>query len=222
MPLIVKICGLSTPETLDAALGAGADMVGFVFFPPSPRHLQFDVARALGQRVRGRAQKVALTVDADPAFLQSIVEALGPDLLQLHGAESVAQITAIRRKFGLQVMKAVPISVKEDLARIGTYATVADRLLFDARAPRDATRPGGLGNTFDWHLLKNVRSGMPFMLSGGLDATNIVDALRITRATGIDVSSGVERAPGVKDVDKMIAFVRAARRAATQDVHPAA
>ena len=222
MPLIVKICGLSTPETLDAALDAGADMVGFVFFPPSPRHLQFDVARALGQRVRGRAQKVALTVDADPAFLQSIVEALGPDILQLHGAESVAQITAIRRKFGLQVMKAVPIAVKEDLARIGTYATVADRLLFDARAPRDATRPGGLGNTFDWHLLKNVRSGVPFMLSGGLDATNIVDALRITRATGIDVSSGVERAPGVKDVDKIIAFVRAARRAATQDVHPAA
>ena len=222
MPLIVKICGLSTPETLDAALGAGADMVGFVFFPPSPRHLQFDVARALGQRVRGRAQKVALTVDADPAFLQSIVEALGPDILQLHGAESVAQITAIRRKFGLPVMKAVPIAVKEDLARIGTYATVADRLLFDARAPRDATRPGGLGNTFDWHLLKNVRSGVPFMLSGGLDATNIVDALRITRATGIDVSSGVERAPGVKDVDKIITFVRAARRAAAQDVHPAA
>ena len=222
MPLIVKICGLSTPETLDAALGAGADMVGFVFFPPSPRHLQFDVARALGQRVRGRAQKVALTVDADPAFLQSIVEALGPDILQLHGAESVAQVTAIRRNFGLPVMKAVPIAVKEDLARIGTYATVADRLLFDARAPRDATRPGGLGNTFDWHLLKNVRSGMPFMLSGGLDATNIVDALRITRATGIDVSSGVERAPGVKDVDKMIAFVRAARRAAAQDVYPAA
>ena len=222
MPLIVKICGLSTPETLDAALDASADMVGFVFFPPSPRHLRFDVARALGQRVRGRAQKVALTVDADPAFLQSIVEALGPDILQLHGAESVAQITAIRRKFGLPVMKAVPIAVKEDLARIGTYATVADRLLFDARAPRDATRPGGLGNTFDWHLLKNVRSGVPFMLSGGLDATNIVDALRITRATGIDVSSGVERAPGVKDVDKIIAFVRAARRAAAQDVYPAA
>ena len=222
MPLIVKICGLSTPETLDAALDAGADMVGFVFFPPSPRHLQFDVARALGERVRGRAQKVALTVDADPAFLQSIVEALGPDILQLHGAESVAQVTAIRRNFGLPVMKAVPIAVKEDLARMGTYATVADRLLFDARAPRDATRPGGLGNTFDWHLLKNVRSGVPFMLSGGLDATNIVDALRITRATGIDVSSGVERAPGVKDVDKIIAFVRAARRAAAQDVYPAA
>lgn len=220
MSLIVKICGLSTPETLDAALDAGADMVGFVFFPPSPRHLQFDAARALGQRVRGRAQKVALTVNADEAFLQSVVEALGPDILQLHGAESVAQIAAIRRKFGLPVMKAVPIAVKDDLKRIGTYAAVADRLLFDARAPRDATRPGGLGNTFDWQLLKNV--GVPFMLSGGLDAGNVGEALRITRATGIDVSSGVERAPGVKDVEKIIAFVRTARNAATQHVHPAA
>jgi phosphoribosylanthranilate isomerase len=222
MSLIVKICGLSTPKALDAALEAGADMVGFVFFPPSPRHLQFDAARALGQRVSGRAQKVALTVDADEAFLQSVVEALHPDIMQLHGSESAAQIAAIRRKFGLPVMKAVPIAVKDDLARVGAYAGVVDRLLFDACPPRDATRPGGLGNTFDWHLLKNVRPGVPFMLSGGLDATNIGEALRITRATGIDVSSGVERAPGVKDVDKIIAFVRAARSAAAQHVHPAA
>jgi len=222
MSLTVKICGLSTPETLDAALEAGADMVGFVFFPPSPRHLQFDLARALGERVRGRAQKVALTVDADDAFLQSIVEALRPDIVQLHGSESVAQIAAIRRKFGLPVMKAVPIAVKDDLERIATYAAVADRLLFDARAPREATRPGGLGNTFDWHLLKDVQSRVPFMLSGGLDAGNVGEALRITHASGIDVSSGVERAPGVKDIDKIKAFVRAARSAAVRDVHPAA
>jgi phosphoribosylanthranilate isomerase len=222
MSLIVKICGLSTPQTLDAALDAGADMVGFVFFPPSPRHLQFDVARALGQRVRGRAQKVALTVDADDAFLRSVVEALRPDTLQLHGSESVAQIAAIRRKFGLPVMKAVPIAAKDDLESIGTYAAVADRLLFDARAPRDATRPGGLGNTFDWHLLENVRTGVPFMLSGGLDSDNVGEALRITHASGIDVSSGVERAPGVKDIDKIIAFVRAARNAAAQHLHPVA
>jgi phosphoribosylanthranilate isomerase len=222
MSLTVKICGLSTPETLDAALEAGADMAGFVFFPPSPRHLQFDLARALGERVRGRAQKVALTVDADDAFLQSIVEALRPDIVQLHGSESVAQIAAIRRKFGLPVMKAVPIAVKDDLERIATYAAVADRLLFDARAPREATRPGGLGNTFDWHLLKDVQSRVPFMLSGGLDAGNVGEALRITRASGIDVSSGVERAPGVKDIDKIKAFVRAARSAAVRDVHPAA
>jgi phosphoribosylanthranilate isomerase len=222
MSLIVKICGLSTTQTLDAALDAGADMVGFVFFPPSPRHLQFEVARSLGQRVRGRAEKVALTVDADEAFLQAIVDALHPDLLQLHGSESVAQIAAIRRKFGLPVMKAVPIAIKDDLKHIGTYAAAVDRLLFDAHAPRDATRPGGLGNTFDWHLLTDVRPAVPFMLSGGLDATNIGEALRITRATGVDVSSGVERAPGVKDVDKIIAFVRAARNAAAQHVHPAA
>ena len=222
MSLIVKICGLSTPQTLDAALEAGADMVGFVFFPPSPRHLQFDAARALGQRVRGRAQKVALTVDADEAFLQSVVEALHPDILQLHGSESVTQIAAIRRKFGLPVMKAVPIAVKDDLTHIGAYAGVADRLLFDAHPPRDATRPGGLGNTFDWHLLRIVQPDVPFMLSGGLDAVNVGEALRITRATGIDVSSGVERAPGAKDVDKIIAFVRAARSAAARHVHPAA
>ena len=222
MSLTVKICGLSTPETLDAALDAGADMVGFVFFPPSPRHLQFERALSLGERVRGRAQKVALTVDADDAFLQSVVEALRPDMLQLHGAESVARLAAIRRRFGLPLMKAVPVAVKEDLDRIGAYATAADRLLFDARAPREATRPGGLGNRFDWHLLENVRTAVPFMLSGGLDVDNVADALSITRASGIDVSSGVERAPGIKDVDKITAFVRAARAAAAQQVHPVA
>ncbi|MFY9770255.1 MAG: phosphoribosylanthranilate isomerase [Xanthobacteraceae bacterium] len=222
MSLIVKICGLSTPETLDAALDAGADMVGFVLFPPSPRHLQFDDARALGQRVRGRAQKVALTVDAEEEYIAAVIKALQPDVLQLHGFESADRVEALRLTFGLPVMKALPIAVKGDLDRIARYATVADRLLFDARAPRDATRPGGLGNTFDWHLLEDVHANVPFMLSGGLDVDNIGEALRITRASGIDVSSGVERAPGVKDVDKIIAFVRAARRAAAQQVHPAA
>ena len=222
MSLIVKICGLSTPETLDAALDAGADMVGFVLFPPSPRHLAFETARVLAGRVRGRAQKVALTVDAEEKFLQSVVEALRPDMLQLHGVESTDRVESLRSTFGLPVMKAVPIAVKDDLARIATYAAVADRLLFDARAPRDATRPGGLGNTFDWRLLQDVKPGVPFMLSGGLDADNVGEALRITRASGIDVSSGVERAPGVKDPDKIRAFIRAARMAQTRDVHPAA
>jgi phosphoribosylanthranilate isomerase len=222
MSLTVKICGLSTPDTLDAALDAGADMVGFVFFPPSPRHLQFDLARVLGARVRGRAQKVALTVDADDGYVAAIIEALQPDMLQLHGVESTDHIQALRQAFGLPVMKALPIAVKGDLDRLARYAAVADRLLFDARAPRDATRPGGLGNTFDWHLLKDVRTRVPFMLSGGLDAGNVGEALRITRASAIDVSSGVERAPGVKDIDKIKAFVRAARSAAAQHVHPAA
>ena len=222
MSLIVKICGLSTPETLDAALDAGADMVGFVFFPPSPRHLAFETARVLAGRVRDRAQKVALTVDAEEKFLQSVVEALRPDMLQLHGVESTDRVESLRSTFGLPVMKAVPIALKDDLARIAPYAAVADRLLFDARAPRDATRPGGLGNTFDWRLLQDVKPGVPFMLSGGLDADNVGEALRITRVSGIDVSSGVERAPGVKDSDKIRAFIRAARMAQTRDVHPAA
>jgi phosphoribosylanthranilate isomerase len=222
MPLTVKICGLSTPETLDAALDAGADMVGFVFFPPSPRHLGFDAARLLGTRVRGRAQKVALTVDAEDELLKSAVEALRPDMLQLHGVESADRVEALRRIFGLPVMKAVPIAVKGDLARIAQYAAVTDRLLFDARAPREATRPGGLGATFDWHLLQDVDPGIPFMLSGGLDAENIGEALRITRASGVDVSSGVEHAPGMKDADKIRAFVRAARTAQARSVHSAA
>ena len=214
MPLIVKICGLSTPEALDVALDEGADIVGFVFFPPSPRHLSHDAARSLGRRVRGRAQKVALTVDADDAVFDALVEALQPDLLQLHGKESTARVTALKERFGLPVMKAIAVETKADLAAMVPYAGIADRLLFDARAPREATRPGGLGKTFDWHLLENIDPGMPFMLSGGLDADNVADALRITRAPGIDVSSGVERAPGEKDPDKIRAFIRAARDAA--------
>ena len=221
MSLVVKICGLSTPEALDVALDAGADMVGFVFFPPSPRHLAFETARTLAGRVRGRAQKVALTVDAVDEFLQSVVDALQPDMLQLHGIESTDRVETLRLAFGLPVMKALPVAVKGDLDCVARYAAVADRLLFDARAPREATRPGGLGNTFDWRLLQDINPGVPFMLSGGLDADNVGEALRVTRASAIDVSSGVERAPGVKDPDKIRAFIRAARMAAARDVHPA-
>jgi len=222
MSFTVKICGLSTPEALDVALDAGADMVGFVFFPPSPRHLEFEVARALGRRVSGRAQKVALTVDADEAFLAAVVQTLQPDVLQLHGAESIGYVQAVRRIFGLPVMKALPIAAKSDLDRVVPYASAADRLLFDARAPREATRPGGLGNTFDWRLLQAVDPAVPYLLSGGLDAGNVGEALRITRASGVDVSSGVERAPGEKDPNKIRAFVRAARAAAADRVHSAA
>jgi phosphoribosylanthranilate isomerase len=216
MSLIVKICGLSTAEALDTALDAGADMVGFVFFAPSPRHLAFDRARALGRRVRARAQKVALTVDADDALLEGIVETLAPDLLQLHGREPPARVAALKRRFGMPVMKAISIEAKGDLAAATAYAAIADRLLFDARPPRQATRPGGLGKAFDWHLLDGLDPGVPFMLSGGLDAGNVGEALRITRAAAVDVSSGVERTPGQKDPDKIRAFVRAAREAAAQ------
>jgi phosphoribosylanthranilate isomerase len=213
MSLIVKICGLSTSEALDVALEAGADMVGFVFFPPSPRHVSFDTARALGQRVAGRAQKVALTVDADDAALDAIVASLRPDVLQLHGKELPARVWALKKRFGLPVMKAIALEAKSDLSAIETYATLADRLLFDARPPREATRPGGLGKSFEWHLLEHIEPGVPFMLSGGLNAGNVGEALRITRAPGVDVSSGVERAAGEKDFDKIRAFVRAARAA---------
>ena len=213
MTLLVKICGLSTPETLDVALDAGADMVGFMFFSASPRNVSLEQARALGKRVQGRARKVAVTVDADDALLASIIEALKPDMLQLHGQETPQRVAAVRESFGLAVMKVLPIETKSDLAAIDSYTSVADRLLFDARPPRDATRPGGLGKPFDWHLLENLNLSIPFLLSGGLHADNVAEALRVTRAPGVDVSSGVESAPGVKDPEKIRAFIRAARSA---------
>lgn len=211
MSLIVKICGLSTPETLDVALQAGADMVGFVFFPPSPRHIGLEAARELGKRAKGRAVKVALTVDADDATLANIVEALQPDILQLHGKETTARLRDIKQTFGLQAMKAIAVETPADLAALPGYAAVADRILFDARAPKGATRPGGLGAVFDWHVLENLDLKLPFMVSGGLNAGNIAEAVRVTRAGGVDVSSGVERAPGIKDPEMIRAFIRAAR-----------
>jgi phosphoribosylanthranilate isomerase len=213
MALSIKICGLKTPEALDVALDSGADLVGFVFFAPSPRHLGLEAARGLGARVQGRAGKVALTVNANDETLLAIVNALKPDMLQLHGTEPPERVAVVRSRFGLPVMKALPIAARADLSPIRLYAQVADRLIFDARAPQDATRPGGLGKPFDWSLLKDIKPGVPYMLSGGLDATNVAEALRITRAPGVDVSSGVERAPGEKDPDKIRAFIRAARAA---------
>ena len=211
MSLIVKICGLSTRETLDVALDAGADMVGFVFFPPSPRHLGLAMARDLGKQARGRALKVALTVDADDVTLANIVEALQPDILQLHGKETAARLRDIRQKFGLPVMKAIAVETPADLVSLPGYAAVSDRILFDARAPRDATRPGGLGAVFDWHVLEKLDLKLPFMVSGGLTAQNVAEAVQVTRAGGVDVSSGVERTPSVKDPEMIRSFIRAAR-----------
>ncbi|MDB5657342.1 MAG: N-(5-phosphoribosyl)anthranilate isomerase [Tardiphaga sp.] len=211
MSLIVKICGLSTPATLDAALSAGADMVGFVFFPASPRHVDLDTARLLGRQAKGRAIKVALSVDADDALIANSIDALQPQILQLHGAESVARIRDLKQKFGLPVMKAIAVATKTDLAALPGYAAVCDRILFDAKPPKDATRPGGLGEPFDWHLLEGLDLKLPFMVSGGLDAGNVAEALRVTRAGGVDISSGVESAPGIKDPDMIRDFIRAAR-----------
>jgi phosphoribosylanthranilate isomerase len=211
MSLLVKICGLSTRETLDTALGAGADMVGFVFFPPSPRHISLEVARDLGRQVARRAAKVALTVDADDATLANIVETLQPDLLQLHGQESVARLRDIRTKFGMPVMKVIPVETAADLAPLPGFAAVAERILFDAHPPKDATRPGGLGAVFDWQLLRGLDPKLAFMVSGGLTADNVAEAVRVTRAGGVDVSSGVERSAGVKDPAMIEHFIRAAR-----------
>ena len=211
MSLIVKICGLSTRETLETALEAGADMVGFVFFPPSPRHLGLAAARDLGKLVKRRAAKVALTVDADDATLEGIVEALQPDILQLHGREGVARLRDVRQKFSLPVMKAIAVESSADLASLPGYAAVADRILFDARAPKEATRPGGLGAVFDWNILENLDLEIPFMVSGGLNAGNVAEAVRVSGAGGVDVSSGVERVPGQKDPEMIRAFIKAAR-----------
>ena len=211
MSLLVKICGLSTRETLEVALDSGADMVGFVFFPPSPRHLSLEKAREFGRAAKDRATKVALTVDADDATFENIIDTLKPDLLQLHGVETTARVRDLKQKFGLPVMKALPVETTADLAALPGYAAVADRILFDARAPKGATRPGGLGASFNWHVLENLDLGLPFMVSGGMHSGNIAEAIRLTRAGGVDVSSGVERTPGVKDPDMIRDFIRAAR-----------
>lgn len=211
MSVLVKICGLSTPETLDAALEAGADMVGFVFFAASPRNVSLLVAQELRARVKGRAEVVALTVDADDLFLAGLVDVLRPDLLQLHGKETPQRVSAIHQRFAIPVMKVLPVETKADLGAVPLYTRVADRLLFDAKAPKDATRPGGLGKPFDWHLLAGLDISIPYLLAAGLDPSNVAEALRIASAPGVDVSSGVESAPGVKDPDKIRAFIKAAR-----------
>jgi phosphoribosylanthranilate isomerase len=213
MSLIVKICGLSTPESLDAALDAGADIVGLVFFPPSPRNISFEIARALGARVRGRAKKVALTVDADDPTFDAIVESLQPNLLQLHGKEPPARVSELKKRFGLPIMKALAVETKDDFEQVKNYASAGDWILFDAKAPAKATRPGGLGKPFDWTLLSGAIPGVPVMLSGGLNSANVAEALRVTRVPAVDVSSGVESAPGVKDLEKIREFVRVARQA---------
>jgi len=213
MSLLIKICGLSTPDTLDAALTAGADMVGFVFFPPSPRNLAMDQARALGAQARGRALKVALSVDADDAYIDAMVEAARPDLLQLHGKESPERVGALKRRTGLPVMKAIHVSEPADLSACPAYEGAADRLIFDARPPKGAILPGGNGAAFDWAILDHVATSLPWMLSGGLGPDNVEAALVATRAPGLDVSSGVERAPGVKDADLIARFVAQARAA---------
>ena len=210
-PRIVKICGLKTADSLAAALDAGADMVGFVFFGPSPRNVSLSDAAALGGLVKGRARKVALTVDADDALIDAISRALAPDILQLHGKETPERAAALSARTGKQIMKAVGVSERADLADVRAYEAACEWLLLDAKPPKDATRPGGNGLAFDWSILDGFAPGVPWLLSGGLNAANVADALARTHAPGVDVSSGVESAPGVKDAAAIRAFVKAAR-----------
>ena len=222
MTPIVKICGLSTATTLEAALRAGADVVGFVFFAKSPRHLGFEAARALGAQARGRARIAALCVDADDDALARIVEALAPDILQLHGRETPARVEEIGRRFACATMKAIGVAAPDDLAAAERYDGAADFLLIDAKPPKDAALPGGNGLPFDWRLASGFSPRTPWLLSGGLDPDNVAEAIALTGARGVDVSSGVESAPGIKDEAKIAAFVAAARAAfarATEGAH---
>lgn len=210
----VKICGLRTAEAMAAALEARADLVGLVFFPPSPRSVTLEEAVPLADYARGFAAIVALLVDADDALLDRIVAEVNPDMLQLHGAETPARVAAVRERTGKSVMKAVKVRSREDALAALAFRGIADLVLFDAAPPRGADRPGGHGRTFDWSLLDGVRDEVPFVLSGGLTPDNVREAIRATGATVVDVSSGVETAPGVKDAGLIRAFVRAARSTA--------
>jgi phosphoribosylanthranilate isomerase len=210
----VKICGLSTPATLDAALDAGADLVGLVHFPKSPRHLGLEAGQALSARAKGRALRVALLVDPDDATLAAVIEAFDPDLLQLHGSESPERVAAIRARYGRPVMKALGIAEEADLGALARYRTVADRLLLDAKPPKAAgSLPGGNGVAFDWRLVAGLDPDTSFMLSGGLNPDNVGTAIALTGARSVDVSSGVEVRPGEKDPARIEAFVKAARAA---------
>ena len=210
MPTEVKICGLSDEEGVDAALDAGADLVGFNFFPPSPRYVSPARAKQLADRTRGKARIVAVTVDADDAMLEKIVDAIDPDFLQLHGKESPERLAAIRARSGRAIIKAIGIAERADLAAAERYAA-AEKLLLDTKPPKNATRPGGNAVSFDWSILEGFSSPRPWLLAGGLHSENIADALGVSGATAVDVSSGVESAPGKKDAALIHAFVAAVR-----------
>lgn len=213
MSLDIKICGLKTPQALDAALAGGASHVGFIFFPKSPRNVEPIFAGELRQAAKGKAKVVAVTVDADDAFLDAIVVAMSPDMIQLHGSETPARVADVKARYGLPVMKALSVSETADLGKIAPFRGIADRFLFDAKPPKGSELPGGNGVSFDWRLLAALDRDVDYMLSGGLNAANIGDALRLANPPGIDVSSGVEKAPGVKDAALIEEFFQAVRSA---------
>jgi phosphoribosylanthranilate isomerase len=218
MSLLVKICGLSTEESVDCAVKAGADMLGLNFHPKSPRYVTPERAAMLAMRARGQSAIVALAVDPDDAMLSGLLSTVSPDIWQFHGQESYERIRDTRSVFGLPIMKALGISEAHDLQAARNFAPLADYLLLDAKPPKDAAYPGGHGRPFDWGVLSTLPPALPFMLSGGLSPENVGEAIRTIRAmglslSGVDVSSGVESAPGVKDLGKIRAFIAAAREA---------
>lgn len=217
MALLVKICGINTALAADAALRAGADFAGLVFHPKSPRQLSFEGGRALADHLRGRVRLVVLVADADDAWIASTVEAVRPDFLQLHGRETPERAGAIRARFGVPLIKALPVAEAGDLDAASAFEPVADMLLFDAKAP-EGLRPGGHGVAFDWSLLRGRRFSRPWLLAGGLDPRNVARAVAATEPPGVDVSSGVEIAPGVKSSEKIAAFVAAARNPHTESM----
>lgn len=209
----VKICGLKTAEAVERAVALGASHTGFIFFPKSPRNIEPDDAGRLADRIRGQAKIVAVTVDADNDELDEIVSALNPDILQLHGSEDPERLLTVKAMYGLPVMKALSVRDASDLERIDPYIGIADRFLFDAKPPQGSDLPGGNGVSFDWKLLDALDGSVDYMLSGGLNASNIGEAMAQTRARAIDISSGVESAPGVKDLKLIESFFNAVRQA---------
>jgi phosphoribosylanthranilate isomerase len=209
----VKICGLKTADMVDAALDAGADYIGLVFFGKSPRAVDIAIAQPLARRVQARgADVVALLVDADDELIDAIVAEVAPNILQLHGHETPGRVAEIRARVGQQVWKVLSVETAADVANAAPYRTVADRIMFDAKMPKDSVLPGGNGVAFDWSLLAGV-SDRTFVLAGGLTPSTVADAARRTQAAVVDVSSGVESAPGVKDAARIAAFIHAAKSA---------
>lgn len=210
--IAIKICGLSTPETVDAAMKAGASHIGMVFFPPSPRNVDFDLAAALAARVPDHVRRIGVFVDADDELLARAIASGGLHGLQLHGKETPERAAAIKARHEREVWKAISVKTRADLDQGRIYADAVDMLLYDAKTPEGAALPGGMGVRFDWKLLQDFRHLLPWGLSGGLDAASVAEAIAITGAPLVDVSSGVESAPGIKDVDKIAAFCKAVSR----------
>lgn len=207
----VKICGINSPQAADAAASADADYAGLVFFPPSPRHLGYEQAASLAARLRNRCRIVAVLVDPTDAEIEAAVAAAHPDFLQLHGRETPERVGAVRERFRIPAIKAIAVADVSDLALVAAYEPVADRLLFDAKAPQHASRPGGHGAAFNWQLLRNRNFRRPWLLSGGLTVENVARAVRACDPPGVDCSSGVETAPGAKSPPLIREFVGAAR-----------